>query len=117
MNKTRLLIIDEDEAVRRLLSEALALDADFELVGAVAQGRPALTHARRGTPEVVLLGMTKPAPISLATLDALSTLHGNIPVLMLVRPSDRGSSATLEALALGARDFIMLPEIKTMAAG
>jgi two-component system, chemotaxis family, protein-glutamate methylesterase/glutaminase len=42
MNKTRLLIIDDDDGVRQLLTEALAVDDDYEVAEAVPNGRVAL---------------------------------------------------------------------------
>ena len=109
MPPIRVLIVDDSLVVRRMVSEVLAEDADLEVVGVAANGRFALGKIDRLIPDVIILDVEMPELDGLATLKALRQTHQSIPVIMFSTVTARGAEATLDALALGASDYVTKP--------
>jgi two-component system chemotaxis response regulator CheB len=110
MGKTRILIVNDAVVIRRLVTAMLTDAPDLEVVGTAANGRIALTKMDKLHPDLVLLDVEMPEMDGMETLAALRKSHPQVPVIMLSRFTRRGSPRTLEALSLGARDYIPLPE-------
>jgi two-component system chemotaxis response regulator CheB len=115
MSKTRVAIIEDDGDLRRVLTQALATDAEFEVVDSGPISRGAVTRSQQVAPDLVLLGLGKPKMTGLAILVALRQRFERLPILMLIQPADQGSSTTMEALAAGASDFVLVPGSASIA--
>ncbi|MCL6559976.1 MAG: chemotaxis response regulator protein-glutamate methylesterase, partial [Firmicutes bacterium] len=85
------------------------LDPDIELVGTAANGREALDKIPVLKPDVVVLDVEMPVLDGLSTLRRLMKTHP-VPVVMLSSYTRVGSREALEALSLGAVDFVPKPE-------
>jgi two-component system chemotaxis response regulator CheB len=109
MNRIRVLIVDDAVVVRRLVADALAGDPALEVVGMAAHGRIGLTKIPQVNPDVVLLDVDMPEMDGLETLKVLRKTYPRLPVIMFSTLTQRGASATLEALALGANDYATKP--------
>ena len=109
MAKIRILIVDDAVVVRRLLSETLAHDPDIEVVGVAANGRIALQKIPQCTPDLVTLDVEMPEMDGLATLRELRRDYPVLPVIMFSTLTERGATATLDALTLGASDYVTKP--------
>src|SRR5262249_8191854 len=81
----------------------------LEVVGAAANGRIALARMPQVTPDVVILDVEMPELDGLATLAELRKSYPRLPVIMFSALTERGASATLDALALGATDYFTKP--------
>jgi two-component system chemotaxis response regulator CheB len=110
MKKLRVLIVDDAVVVRRLVADVIAGDPDLEVAGTAANGRIALARIAQLQPDLVTLDLEMPELDGLATLAAMRKAHPDLPVIMLSRFAQRCASATLEALTLGAVDYVTLPE-------
>ena len=79
----RILIADDHPIVRAGLSELLALQTNFEIVGEACDGREALDKVRRIVPDILLLDLRMPHLDGLAVLEALqgSELHTRVVLL------------------------------------
>jgi two-component system chemotaxis response regulator CheB len=110
MAKTRVLIVNDAVVIRRLVTEVLAGVPNVEVVGTAANGRIAMAKMTMLQPDLVLLDVEMPEMNGMETLAALRLSHPCVPVIMLSRFTRRGTPTTLEALALGARDYIAIPE-------
>lgn len=110
MLKARILIVDDSLVIRRLLSDALAGDPQLELAGAAANGRAALLKIAQLKPDVVTLDMEMPEMDGLATLAEIRKYHPHLPVIMFSALTSHGASATLDALAQGASDYVTKPQ-------
>ena len=110
MNKIRVLVVDDAVVVRRLVADVLADDPRIEVMGTAANGRAALERIALAEPDVVTLDLEMPEMDGLATLSALRQRYPRLPVIMLSRFTQRYAAATVEALALGASDYVPLPE-------
>lgn len=105
---TRLLIADDSALMRKLLSGIFTEEGDFEIATA-RDGEEALEMARRFQPEVATLDIHMPVLDGLACLSRLM-LENPCPVVMVSSLTRDGATATLDALALGAVDYVAKPD-------
>jgi len=103
------LVVDDSVVVRRLIVNALSGDANIEVVGTAANGRIALAKIETLKPDVVTLDIEMPELDGLATLRELRKRHRPPRVVMFSTLSVAGATATFEALAAGATDFVTKP--------
>jgi two-component system chemotaxis response regulator CheB len=109
MPKTRVLIVDDAVAIRRLLSEALASDPELEVAGVAANGRIGLAMISQTNPDVLVLDLEMPEMDGLQALALIRASYPKLPVIVFSALTHRGASATLDALALGANDYVTKP--------
>src|SRR5881394_817607 len=105
MAKSRILVIDDEAAIRDSLRMTLEYEG-YEFVGA-ATGQEGLALAERESPDLVLLDVKMPGMDGLEVLDRLRSLNDGIPVVVI---SGHGTISTaVEATKKGAFDFIEKP--------
>ncbi|MDZ4672896.1 MAG: chemotaxis response regulator protein-glutamate methylesterase [Gemmatimonadota bacterium] len=109
MPKIRVLVVDDAVVVRRLVTDLLSADPDVEVVGVAANGRLALAKLDQLSPDLVTLDIEMPEMDGLETLVHLRKLRPKLPVIMFSTLTERGASATMEALARGASDYVTKP--------
>lgn len=109
MPKLRALVVDDAVVMRRLLTEALHRDPMIEVAGTAANGRIALQKLGQISPDIVTLDVEMPEMDGLATLRELRKTYPRLPVIMFSTLTQRGASATLDALAAGASDYLTKP--------
>ncbi len=106
----RVLIVDDSALVRQILGEILARDPGIEVVGTASDPLLARDKIKRLNPDVITLDVEMPRMDGLAFLENLMRLHP-IPVVMVSSLTERGADTTLQALALGAVDFVSKPKL------
>jgi two-component system, chemotaxis family, protein-glutamate methylesterase/glutaminase len=109
MRRIKVLIVEDSIVVRRLLSAVIEADRELELVGTAANGRIALDKVRELEPDVVTLDIEMPEMDGLQALAELRKTHRRLPVIMFSTLTERGAAATLDALTLGASDYVTKP--------
>ena len=109
MAKARVLIVDDAVVVRRLLSDLLSSDPALEVAGTAAHGHIALMKIPQVQPDLVTLDVEMPVMDGLETLAEIRQTYPRLPVIMFSALTERGASATLDALALGAADYVTKP--------
>ncbi|MFO0982208.1 MAG: chemotaxis response regulator protein-glutamate methylesterase [Planctomycetota bacterium] len=109
MKPIRVLVVDDAVVVRRVVADTLAADPDFEVVGTAANGRLALQRLERHDADVIVLDLEMPEMNGLETLLALRRIRPHLPVIIYSTLTEDGAEATLEALALGATDYVTKP--------
>jgi two-component system, chemotaxis family, protein-glutamate methylesterase/glutaminase len=105
----RVLVVDDSVVIRRLITQALDAAPDIEVVGTASNGRLALAKLDQLRPDVVTLDIEMPEMDGLQTLAAIRARQPRLPVIMFSTLTERGGRATLEALALGATDYVTKP--------
>lgn len=105
---TRLLIVDDSALMRRLLTAIFTAAGDFE-VEIARNGEEALTRLAAFAPDVITLDIHMPGMDGLACLDRIMVLRP-CPVVMVSSLTAEGAEETLEAMALGAVDFVPKPK-------
>jgi two-component system chemotaxis response regulator CheB len=109
MKAIRVLIVDDSTVIRRLLSDSLSSDPQIEVVGTAAHGKIALAKIPQFNPDVVTLDMEMPEMDGITTLVEIRKLYPKLPVIMFSTLTERGATATLEALSKGANDYVTKP--------
>src|SRR5947199_1810435 len=105
MPKTRILVIDDESAIRDSLRATLEYEG-YEFVGA-ATGQEGLALAEREAPDLVLLDVKMPGMDGLDVLERLRSMNESLPVVVI---SGHGTISTaVEATKKGAFDFIEKP--------
>ena len=115
MRTIRVLIVDDSVVVRRIVTAMLSSDPAIEVVGAASNGKIALARIPGLNPDALVLDVEMPEMDGMATLAALRKTHARLPVIMFSTLTERGAAATLDALALGANDYVTKPS--NLAAG
>jgi two-component system chemotaxis response regulator CheB len=110
MNKIRVLIIDDSVLIRKILTEILNSSPDIEVVGVAADPLIARDLIKQLHPDVLTLDIEMPHMDGITFLRNLMRLRPT-PVVMISTLTEKGAEATLEALTLGAVDFIAKPKV------
>jgi two-component system, chemotaxis family, protein-glutamate methylesterase/glutaminase len=108
-DQVRVLIVDDSALMRRLLSDLLGSSPEIEVVGLARDGREAVAQAARLRPDVITLDVEMPEVSGLDALPALLAVH-EAPVVMVSALTQEGAEVTLQALELGAVDFLPKPQ-------
>lgn len=103
------LVVDDSVVVRRLVADALSADRGVEVVGTAPNGRVALAKLDQLAPDLVTLDIEMPVMDGLTTLRQLRRTHPKLPVIMFSTLTRAGATATLDALAAGASDYVTKP--------
>jgi len=104
----RILIVDDSALIRKYLKETLNTVPGIEVVGTASNGFFALEKIKELSPDVVTLDFHMPRLDGLQTLKKIME-ENPLPVIMLSSVSTKGAKLTLEALRLGAVDFMPKP--------
>ena len=115
MRRIRVLIVDDSVVIRRVLREVLSSDKEIEIAGVAANGQIALAMMEQVNPDLITLDIEMPVMDGLETLRQLRERAPAVPVIMFSTLTQRGALATLDALALGARDYVTKPEGNSIA--
>jgi len=102
------MVVDDSAFMRFSIAQRLNEDPDIQVVGSASNGREALRLIPQLQPDVITLDVEMPH------LDGLSTLREIMrdfprPVIMFSSLTREGTSETIQALILGAVDFIPKP--------
>ncbi|MBX9678080.1 MAG: chemotaxis response regulator protein-glutamate methylesterase [Gemmataceae bacterium] len=109
MPKIRVMVVDDAVVVRRMVSDVLASDPDLEVAATAPNGRIALAKIPQVNPDLITMDVEMPEMNGLETLKELRKTHPMLPVIMFSTQTQRGASATLDALSLGATDYVTKP--------
>ncbi|MEM6531092.1 MAG: chemotaxis response regulator protein-glutamate methylesterase [Myxococcota bacterium] len=106
----RVLIIDDSALVRKLLDEILSQDPEIEVVGSARDPLDAREKIKRLNPDVLTLDVEMPKMDGITFLSNLMRLRP-MPVVMVSSLTQRGAEPALQALELGAIDYVSKPEL------
>lgn len=110
MKKIRVLVIDDSALMRKLLTDLLNADPGIEVVDAVPDPLVARDRIKQLNPDVLTLDVEMPRMDGLTFLRNLMRLRP-MPVVMVSTLTEHGAGVTLEALEIGAVDFIGKPRV------
>lgn len=116
LKKKRVLIVDDAVVVRRMLSDALAAVSNLEVAGTAANGRIALSKFPSIKPDIILMDIEMPEMDGLETVQRLRRIDPRVPIIMFSTLTEHGAEAALEALALGATDYVTKPSNSDLGA-
>jgi len=113
--RLRVLVVDDSVVIRRMLTTAIDADPALRVVGTASNGRLALARLQSSPCDLVTLDVEMPEMTGLEALLEIRRAYPSLPVLMCSSLTERGASATLEALARGANDYIAKPTSSSSA--
>jgi two-component system chemotaxis response regulator CheB len=94
----------------------LGLDPEIEVAGQATHGREAIELVDQLRPDAVTLDIEMPVLDGIGALDAIRRRHPRLPIIMFSTLTEKGATKTLEALSLGASDFVTKPSNTTSMA-
>jgi two-component system chemotaxis response regulator CheB len=103
----KVLVVDDSALVRKLFGRVLTDESEFEVAFA-RDGLEALAQLESFRPDVITLDVNMPQMNGLECLDHIMVQRPT-PVVMVSTVTDEGADATLQALRLGAIDFVAKP--------
>jgi len=106
--KIKVLIVDDSAIVRKIFSEDLSRETDFEVVGAAPDPFVARDKIVRLKPDVVLLDIEMPRMDGLTFLKKLMHYYP-LPVIIVSSLTPKGSKMALEAMEYGAIEVLSKP--------
>lgn len=110
----KVLVVDDSPLMRALLTEIIGGAPDLQVVGAAPDPIAAREMIKALNPDVLTLDVEMPRMDGLEFLNRLMRLRP-MPVVMISSLTERGSETTLQALELGAVDFVQKPRVESPA--
>lgn len=104
-NRIRVLVVDDSAFMRSALTRNIELDKRFKVIDTAADGRQGVEKALRLKPDVVTLDVEMPVMNGIEALREI-VARSSIPVIMVSAVTENGAKTTMEALEIGAVDFI-----------
>jgi two-component system chemotaxis response regulator CheB len=108
MTPVRVLVVDDSALMRKLIPQILQADSSIEVVGTAMDGNFGLRKIDELKPQVVTLDLEMPGMGGIDMLKEIMRRH-RLPVIVVSSHSTQGASITLQALSLGAFDFVAKP--------
>lgn len=108
MSKVRVLVVDDSAFMRYTISHHLSTQADMEVVGLASDGVEGVEQVEALRPDVVTLDVEMPRLDGLSALRQIMAKHP-VPVVMMSSLTKEGAAITVEALTVGAVDFVTKP--------
>lgn len=109
-NKIKVLIVDDSAVVRKLLTTILSSDREIEVVGTAMDAYMAREKIKKLNPDVLTLDVEMPRMDGVTFLKNVMRLRP-MPVVMVSTLTEKGAEVTLDALDVGAVDFVTKPKL------
>lgn len=103
------LVVDDSALMRRMIIDILSKNPRIKVIGYAINGQMAITQVEKLNPDVVTLDVEMPFMNGLEALKEIQKIKPT-PVVMLSSLTKAGAEVTLQALELGAVDFIQKPD-------
>jgi two-component system chemotaxis response regulator CheB len=104
--RIRVMVVDDSVVIRRLVTQALEQDPMLEMVGTASNGAIGLQRIPQFNPDVITLDIEMPDMNGLEMLRRVRLEYPQLRVIMFSTLTERGAAITLEALTLGADDYV-----------
>jgi two-component system chemotaxis response regulator CheB len=108
MTPVRVLVVDDSALMRKLIPQILQSDPSIQVVGTAMDGNFGLKKIEEVKPQVVTLDLDMPGMGGLDMLKEIMLRHP-VPVIVVSSHSTQGAAVTLQALSMGAFDFVAKP--------
>jgi len=115
-SKIKVLVVDDMLTYRTILSRVLREFPDVEVSGSVGNGKLALEQMQKVPADLILMDLEMPVMDGLQTLPELRRLYPRSQVVLISGTNRSSADLTLQALQLGAMDFIPKPSEESFTA-
>lgn len=110
----RVLVVDDTVVYRKAVSDVLSEIPDVEVVGTASNGKIAMSKIDSLKPDLLTLDIEMPEMNGIDVLASLQEQSRDVGVIVLSTLTRKGGDLTMQALELGAFDFITKPEADSM---
>lgn len=108
MSEITVMVVDDSTVMRTILKRIINADPDLTTIGEATNGREALEMVAKLDPDVILLDLEMPELDGFGCLKSLRLLH-RAQVVVVSSLAHAGSSYSMEALRLGAKEVVAKP--------
>ncbi len=105
----RVLVVDDSAVIRKLITDALAADPGIEVIGTAQNGALAVERVTALRPDAVTMDIDMPVMNGIEAVRAIRRTDRRLRIIMFSTLTERGASATLDALSAGANDYVTKP--------
>jgi two-component system chemotaxis response regulator CheB len=109
MDPIRVMVVDDSVIIRKIVRDALSAEPGIEVVGTARNGRLALAKIDQLKPDLITMDIEMPEVNGIEAVRAIRVRHRSLPIIMFCAATDRGATAALDALAVGADDYVPKP--------
>lgn len=113
MTQTRIMIVDDSAAIRGIVRKIIESDQTLQVVAAASNGEMAVSSYKREQPDIVVMDVEMPVMNGLEALEAIIAFDSKARVLMCSTLTSKNADTTLEALRIGALEYIQKPSSST----
>ena len=104
--RIRVMVVDDSVVIRRLVTQALELDPTIDVVGTASNGAIGMQRMPKLKPDVITLDIEMPDMNGLEMLRRIRREYPKVRVIMFSTLTERGAAIPLEALTLGADEYV-----------
>ncbi|MRH42279.1 chemotaxis-specific protein-glutamate methyltransferase CheB [Aquibacillus halophilus] len=108
MKEIKVLVVDDSAFMRKVISDILNSSPEINVIGTAKNGEDALIKLKQLSPDVLTLDVEMPIMNGISTLNIIMR-EMPLPVIMLSSLTKEGTDKTIQAMSLGAVDFITKP--------
>jgi two-component system, chemotaxis family, protein-glutamate methylesterase/glutaminase len=110
----RVMVVDDSVVVRKIVTDVLSEDPAIEVVGTAVNGKVAVGKLEHLRPDLITMDIEMPEMNGIEAVRAIRGAqggrgHSRVPIIMFSTLTERGASATLDALSAGANDYVTKP--------
>lgn len=116
-NKIKVLVVDDSAVIRGLWCKLIDGIVDMNVVGTAVNGAAALEFLKRNSIDIVILDLEMPEMDGLTALPIMLNRHPKIKVIIASALTTKGSEMAINALTLGASDYIAKPTSLSLSNG
>ena len=106
----KILVVDDSALMRRVLCDIIESDKNLKVVDKAINGAEALDLIKKNSYDAVVLDVNMPVMNGLELLKALRKDKISVRIMMASTDTREGAQTTLDALELGALDFVHKPD-------
>ena len=108
--KKNILVVDDSALMRRVICDIINTDNRFQAIDTCCDGQQAYEKLKTKRYDAVLLDVYMPRMSGLQLLERIQAEHIDATVIMVSTLTTEGASVTVQAMELGAVDFVTKPE-------
>ena len=106
------MLVDDSAVIRGLMSKALSVDPGIHIIATASDGSTAINAAKRTPPDIIILDIEMPGMDGITALPELLKTVPGCKIIMASTLTLRNAAISMQAMALGAADYLPKPSAK-----